>query len=282
MGEKDIAEKTLEAYNDVFADIVNVLLFDGKRLVQENELETNGTITQIKVDGKIHEQERDVSKIWKNGEIRISILGFENQTIPDADMPLRVMSYDGASYKQQLLDDTTKQRYPVITLVLYFGEKHWNKPKTLLECIKLPDELKPFASDYKINVFEIAWLDDETINKFTSDFKFVAQFFQSKRKNVEYKGSDEEIKHVDEIFKLISVLNGDKTFELRYNEVKAMKKGGAVTMCDVVKRIEDSKRDEIILKMLDAKLATVEQIAEVLQLPVDVVRQVAEKVPVLK
>ena len=29
MGEKDIAEKTLEAYNDVFADIVNVLLFDG-------------------------------------------------------------------------------------------------------------------------------------------------------------------------------------------------------------------------------------------------------------
>lgn len=53
-------------------------------------------------------------------------------------------------------------------------------------------------------------------------------------------------------------------------------------MCDVVKRIEDSKRDEIILKMLDAKLATVEQIAEVLQLPVDVVRQVAEKVPVLK
>lgn len=61
-----------------------------------------------------------------------------------------------------------------------------------------------------------------------------------------------------------------------------MKKGGAVTMCDVVKRIEDSKRDEIILKMLDAKLATVEQIAEVLQLPVDVVRQVAEKVPVLK
>ena len=40
MGEKDIAEKTLEAYNDVFADIVYVLLFDGKRLVQENELET--------------------------------------------------------------------------------------------------------------------------------------------------------------------------------------------------------------------------------------------------
>ena len=30
MAEKDIAEKTLEAYNDVFADIINVLLFNSE------------------------------------------------------------------------------------------------------------------------------------------------------------------------------------------------------------------------------------------------------------
>ena len=34
MGQKDIAEKTLEEYNDVFADIVNVLIFNGKRTVK--------------------------------------------------------------------------------------------------------------------------------------------------------------------------------------------------------------------------------------------------------
>ena len=34
MGSKDITEKNLEAWNDVFADIVNVLLFKGKRLVR--------------------------------------------------------------------------------------------------------------------------------------------------------------------------------------------------------------------------------------------------------
>ena len=38
MGEKDAAEKTLESYNDVFADIVNGLLFNGKQVVKENEL----------------------------------------------------------------------------------------------------------------------------------------------------------------------------------------------------------------------------------------------------
>lgn len=70
-GVKDIAEKNLEEFNDVFADIVNVLLFNGNQLVQENELETDTKDTMFKADGELHEQERDVSKIWKNGEIRI-------------------------------------------------------------------------------------------------------------------------------------------------------------------------------------------------------------------
>ena len=39
MPGKDIMEKTLESYNDVFADILNVLLFHGKQLVKPEELE---------------------------------------------------------------------------------------------------------------------------------------------------------------------------------------------------------------------------------------------------
>ena len=56
MAEKDITEKNLEALNDVFADIVNVLLFKGERLVQEDELEADTTKSMFKADGKIHEQ----------------------------------------------------------------------------------------------------------------------------------------------------------------------------------------------------------------------------------
>ena len=33
MAEKDVAEKILESYNDVFSDIVNVLLFQGKQVL---------------------------------------------------------------------------------------------------------------------------------------------------------------------------------------------------------------------------------------------------------
>ena len=43
MGQKDIAEKRLESYNDVFADIVNVLLFSGEKLIAEDQLEDGPT-----------------------------------------------------------------------------------------------------------------------------------------------------------------------------------------------------------------------------------------------
>ena len=33
MGEKDLTEKILEDYNDVFADIMNALVFKGKDVV---------------------------------------------------------------------------------------------------------------------------------------------------------------------------------------------------------------------------------------------------------
>ena len=137
MGAKDIAEKHLEELNDVFADIVNVLLFNGEQVVKENELEADNVKTMFKSDGKLHEQERDVSKFWKNGKIRISIFGFENQTDQDAAMPLRVISYDGASYKQQYQEKKTAKKYPVVTLVLYFGTEHMWSEKSYSMQMKL-------------------------------------------------------------------------------------------------------------------------------------------------
>jgi hypothetical protein len=38
MGEMDVVEKILESYNDVFADIVNVLLFNGESVIKPDEL----------------------------------------------------------------------------------------------------------------------------------------------------------------------------------------------------------------------------------------------------
>ena len=283
MAEKDITEKNLEALNDVFADIVNVLLFKGEQVINEKDLEADTTKSMFKADGKIHEQERDVSKFWKNGEIRISILGIENQTAQDSDMPLRVISYDGASYKQQLLDTNQKKRYPVATLVLYFGtEEKWSKAKNLYDCFEVPEKLKPFVNDYKINVFNIAFLSPKTIAMFKSDFKIIAEYFRAKRLNQKYKGSKEKLKHANETLKMFSALTGDNSFEKVYNEDNS-KKGG-ITMCDVVERIRNDGRTEeqerIIMNLIESNAGTIEQIAAWVKLPVKEVQKIAKKVPV--
>ena len=292
MAEKDITEKNLEALNDVFADIVNVLLFKGEQVINEKDLEADTTKSMFKADGKIHEQERDVSKFWKNGEIRISILGIENQTAQDSDMPLRVISYDGASYKQQLLDNKNqKKRYPVATLVLYFGtEEKWAKAKHLYDCFEVPEKLKPFVNDYKINVFNIAFLSPKTIAMFKSDFKIIAEYFRAKRLNQKYKGSQEKLKHANETLKMFSALTGDNSFEKVYNEDNS-KKGG-ITMCDVVERIRDEgiteginkgiaeEKERIIMNLIESNAGTIEQIAAWVKLPVKEVQKIARKVPV--
>ena len=291
MAEKDITEKNLEALNDVFADIVNVLLFKGEQVINEKDLEADTTKSMFKADGKIHEQERDVSKFWKNGEIRISILGIENQTAQDSDMPLRVISYDGASYKQQLLDKKQKKRYPVATLVLYFGtEEKWSKAKHLYDCFEVPEKLKSFVNDYKINVFNIAFLSSKTIAMFKSDFKIIAEYFRAKRLNQKYKGSKEKLKHANETLKMFSALTGDDSFEKVYNEGN-FKKGG-ITMCDVVERIRDEgitaginkgiaeEKERIIMNLIESNAGTIEQIAAWVKLPVKEVQKIARKVPV--
>ena len=98
MPEKDIVEKTLEGYDDVFADIINVLLFQGKLILKEEELEDALPRSYYKMTGEIREQERDVAKYWRQSKIRIALLGMENQTEADVDMPIRIMGYDGAAF----------------------------------------------------------------------------------------------------------------------------------------------------------------------------------------
>ena len=262
MAEKDKVQRTLESYNDVFADIMNVLLFDGREVVRENELTDAQPFSYYKMDGKkVHGQERDVAKFWKNGEIRLSLIGLENQTNVDNFMPLRIIGYDGATYRKQVneLRDiirknkgcSSKQRlplpdmYPVVTLVLYFGDTHWTAPKTIKECFS-KSIFDNYISDYGINVFEIQYLSDETVSNFKSDFKYVAELFVQTRKFRE--GLIDKINlepgsllHSKEVLELLAVFTGSKDFEDAYNKSS---KGDDVEMVTVMETYAESARRE--------------------------------------
>lgn len=250
MAGKDATEKILESYNDVFSDIVNVLLFQGKQVLTADELEEEAPRTYYKADGKLHEIERDVAKRWKNGNIRVACIGFENQTAADPDMPLRVIGYDGAEYRAQLLaENPASRRYPVVTLVLYFGyERPWNGPLSLKERMDIPEELEAYVNDYRINLFQIAYLTQEQVQNFQSDFRIVADYFVQKREKGDYVPSTQEITHVQETLQLLSVMTNDRRFEEIYNERNRVE-GGLHNMCDVLDRAVNKGEDQVALLM---------------------------------
>ncbi len=239
----DSSEKLLADYNDVFADIMNVFLYDGERVIKEEELENSKDRSQYKAEGRLHEQERDVSKFYNGNEMRIAFLGIEHQSKDEKYMPLRIISYDGSAYRAQLLNKKTgngkeQKPYPVITLILYFGVTHWNHGKTIYEVLDIPEKLRMFVSDYKINVIEVAFLKPDQIAKFKSDFGLIADFFVQKRMTGDYcPPNNLPVRHMDAFLKLLSIMVGDERYREIMEEMN-MNNLEENNMCEVYDKIE--------------------------------------------
>lgn len=172
MGEKDIAEKILESYNDVFADLVNGSLFDGR----------------------------------------------------------------------QLSDDELKRPYPVMTLVVYLGYKsRWNRPLSLRGCLMVPDEIDAFVHDYGMNLYQVAWMSREEIDRrFHGDFWIVADYFWQKRVYQDYRPSKKRFRHVRETLELLRIMEKDDRYETECQDMienPDCKEGW--NMCDVLDRVEN-------------------------------------------
>ncbi len=275
MGEKDITQKNLEDYNDVFADIVNVLVFKGKRHIRPRDLFSIGTKSQYKADdGKIHEQERDNSKEWRKERIAFCVFGIENQAKYEKYMPLRVYGYEGASYRSQVLGEPPYKVHQVVTIILNFGNTRWKESsKHLKNVVKIMPELEEYTNDIKINVFDIAWLDEETVNMFQSDFSVVADFFVQTRKNKTYIPSKQKLKHVDAVLKLLSIFAGAKEYE---SLLKSGAAKGVKTMCEATRKIKEEGREEgreiTYYEMIQKGRVTVEEAAEELGIDIEKVK----------
>ena len=306
MGEKDITQKNFESYNDVVADIVNGSLFDGKERIKADSLVDAQPFSQYKADdGTIHEQERDVAKYCMDIKcnLRLALVGFENQIAIDLDMPIRVFGYDGVSYRDELnqdefvVDELTgkrhkirKKRYPVITLVLYFGKTPWKKPLCLYDVIDVPDFLKPFVNDFKINLIDVPRLTPEQVKKYKGDFQIIADYFVQLNSGKEYVPSNKKMQHPDSLLKLMSVLTKD----MRYAECvgNTVSETEGTTMCEVLDRIEargeargevrgiEKTKTEMVLNMFKENLS-VDMIARIAKLTAEQVMAIGKNAAVL-
>ena len=144
-----------------FADLCNYAFFNGRQVIQPEELvsKENDLSTLIgKVDKPTEiKRYRDVvRKASIHGEY--VIIGVEHQSSFDEKMIFRILNYDATIYINQV--ESKQEIYPVGSFVFYTGDKEWKSPETLKETLKnIPPEMEPYINDWRLPVVELKTMD---------------------------------------------------------------------------------------------------------------------------
>lgn len=177
----DIVVKNYWRNNEQFADFFNAVLFEGRQLIKPDELENMDTEESSVLEHREYAESigasRDNIKIRKKStryDVAFVILGMEGQERIHYAMPMRVMGYDYGTYRKQYEDNASRYRnaknltedefvsrmkktdklIPVITIVVYYGEREWDGAIALHGMLNIPEEKKPFVNDYKMHLVE--------------------------------------------------------------------------------------------------------------------------------
>lgn len=177
----DVVLKKYWENKEQFSDFFNAVLFDGKQVIRPEELEDMDTdessILEHKEYAETIKASRDNIQICKKSTkygIQLVMLGLESQEHIHYAMPMRVMGYDYGSYKKQY--DSNAKKYkdrkrlnsdeflskmrktdkfiPVITVVVYYGEKEWDGAVSLHGMLDIPEQFEHYVNDYKMILIE--------------------------------------------------------------------------------------------------------------------------------
>ena len=267
MGSKDLAEKNLLQYKDVFSDIVNVNLFGGRHYISANELsrEPGELITKSSSDNKLKQLQMDVPmKCIKKYNTRFFVC-LENQSDINNIMPVRDMGYQHAKYMEQVrtIKETNRQQQtypspitkgihdtqkldPVITLVLNYSQKEWKKPKQLQDVLNIPDDMRKefekWISPHSIGIINLANQSESTMQMYHSDFKYIVRYLSNDKEKLEsfFRTTDFKLDHPEAFSDwLVAVANDDRYIKAKQLIDKQNEKGGHINMCVLLDMYEE-------------------------------------------
>ena len=211
MGEKDHTQKMLIGCRDVFAELINVLVYSGEKVVNEADLLAGPTESlYIGTDKQTHQQFRDCSMYeLHNGEIH-ALYNLENQSIIDAHMPLRCAGYDGAAYRSQY-QHLERGVYPVITLVLNWSREPWNTSRSLIGLFRYKPHpaVKAYINDTSLHVFDMCFLKKGLRELFQDDLRIILDYLCDRESLLK---RNQTMKHPEEVIRMLHALTGDDQY----------------------------------------------------------------------
>lgn len=182
MGKKDIGLKVYLSDARRYADLWNGSVFQGKQVVIAEELQQVSPVLSATNSVGMWEKIQDlVMKQNRLGQ-RFVLWTVENQENIDYRMPIRVMLQEALAYENQIREKQKQHKsrtlnssseflcrfrkndkiFPIATLVVYWGEKEWDGPKSLhdmidwgLDC-ENTDAIKMLVPEYPLHFLNVA------------------------------------------------------------------------------------------------------------------------------
>lgn len=234
MGNKDISEKNLEQYADVFSDIVNALLYCGRKAVKTESLHPAPTETFYRTNSGWCQQFQDACMYeYQNGKVYIQYT-IENQAEEEAQMVLRKAGYEGAVYRGQY---GQQEHFGVVTIVLNWGKRAWHGSVNLHEFLSgkvYPDKVKGYIDNQVLHVFDMQHLVPEVRKRFKSDMRIVVDYLAEQEN---YQPTTQKIKHPEALMFMLKSLTGDDRFSKILEQLEDGEKGKeGITMCELLDR----------------------------------------------
>ena len=242
--KKDLVEKEFIGFPDVTADIINVLLYQGKREIVPGDLCPGPTETIYQGQEKLRSQYEDLCKYEiKDGHIRVMYL-IANQSRTDSKIALRKAGYVGGAYREQY-EGKVKDTFPVIELVLYWGSAKWRDHVSIRQLFwkrKLPLEIWKYIDEIRVPIFGMRNLPEETRKLFQSDMRIVADYLAL---GDGYR-SQQKIVHKAALIKMIKVLSGElETDDIeKWMEEQGIREEDEITVCELFDQYVRQGRNE--------------------------------------
>lgn len=267
MGAIDKSVKAYLKIPGIFAQLFNERFFEREYFVDPAHLQEQDSVLDVSLvrgDSSKEKREsmerlRDVCMMAESGMGFRIILGVEEQTDIHYYMPVRVMLMDAIHYEAQCKKKAAEAReqgekfipvqgvpqgtviLPVMTVVLYLGEKEWDGPRTLYDMFDLPEKEKEICkrrvADYPIHLIDARHMTDEEVECFTDDLKI---FFTALRDNYDENRIRKAVAKYPDTWYTLAIIKNDKRYieHMKLLEESKRDKGG-ISVDATLDRIEN-------------------------------------------
>ena len=275
MGKIDTCTREYIRNPRIFADAFNYYFFHGRQIVKPEELMVQDgaeiTLSHSSKDASIFiptQKYRDVLKMWtimSNNKATYMLLGVENQASIHYAMPIRNMLYDALNYSSQVNEVSKKHRKqkdvrddeflsgftkrdkvkPVFTLVIYWGTKEWDAPRSLYEMLDVHEEIeeviKDYVNDYKIHV--IIPSEIKNFEYFSTELGYCFRYIQSSKQKEQLQRLIEEYKDVYSNFDKLSGYLLESITDTKLPKIA--QKEEAINMCKAIEEMIEEATENI-------------------------------------